>query len=264
MLSEFDISGKTVIITGAARGIGRGIVEVLAEAGARVLVTALTDRYLKPLQDRMASQGHTIDILLADATDSSDWQRTVETALDNWGHIDVLINNLGDAIEGYLVPPPGSDDKAPLTEAEWRSVVDINLTEAFLGCQTIAEHFVSRRAGKVINISGYAARKGNPGFLAYSTAKAGVVHLTQTLAQEWAQYGITVNCIGPGSFPDPDLATTEEMSQRQALAKKNVPLGRVGDPREVGLLAAYLISDAANYITGETIYIDGGATFKPL
>ena len=164
MHSEFDISGKTVIITGAARGIGRGIVEVLAEAGARVMVTALTDRYLKPLQDRMASKDLPIDILVADATDSSDWQRTVETALDNWGHIDVLINNLGDAIEGYLVPPPDSDDKAPLTEAEWRSVVDINLTEAFLGCQTIAEHFVSRRAGKVINISGYAARKGNPGF----------------------------------------------------------------------------------------------------
>ena len=144
---------------------------------------------------------------------------------------------------------PGSDDKTPLTEEEWRSVVDINLTEAFLGCQAIADHFVSRRAGKVINISGYAARKGNPGFLAYSTAKAGVVHLTQTLAQEWAPYGITVNCIGPGSFPDPELATAEEMSQRQTLAKKNVPLGRVGDPREVGLLTAYLISDAANYIT---------------
>jgi len=262
MLSEFDISGRTVIITGAARGIGRGIVEVLAEAGANVMVTALTDRYLRPLQDRMASRGLPIEILVADATDGTDWQRTIDTALNNWGHIDVLINNLGDAIEGYLVPPPGSDGKTPLTEEEWRSVVDINLTEAFLGCQAIADHFVSRRAGKVINISGYAARKGNPGFLAYSTAKAGVVHLTQTLAQEWAPYGITVNCIGPGSFPDPELATAEEMNQRQALAKKNVPLGRVGDPREVGLLTAYLVSDAANYITGETIYIDGGATFK--
>ena len=106
MLSEFDISGRTVIITGAARGIGRGIVEVLAEAGANVMVTALTDRYLKPLQERMASRGLPIEILVADATDSADWQRTIETALDSWGHIDVLINNLGDAIEGYLVPPP--------------------------------------------------------------------------------------------------------------------------------------------------------------
>lgn len=262
MIAEYDISGKTVIVTGAARGIGRGIVEVLAEAGARVLVTALTDRYLKPLQDRMAARGLPIEIIAADATSVADWERTVEKALDLWGHIDVLINNLGDAIEGYVVPPPGSVATGTITEEQWRSVVDINLTEAFLGCRAVADHFVSRRAGKVINISGYAARKGNPGFLAYSTAKAGVVHLTQTLAQEWAPYGITVNCIGPGSFPDPDLATPDEMNQRQEQAKKNVPLGRVGDPREVGLLAAYLISDAANYITGETIYIDGGATFK--
>ncbi len=262
MLSEFDISGRTVIVTGAARGIGRGIVEVLAEAGAQVMVTALTDRYLKLLQERMVSRGLPIEILVADATDAADWERTVETALHRWDHVDALINNLGDAIEGYLVPPPGSRDKSPLTEREWREVVDINLTEAFLGCQAIAEHFVSRRAGKIINISGYAARKGNPGFLAYSTAKAGVVHLTQTLAQEWAPYGIRVNCIGPGSFPDPELASQEELSSRRELAKKNIPLGRVGHPREVGLLAAYLISDAANYITGETIYIDGGATFK--
>ena len=163
MLSEFDISGKTVIITGAARGIGRGIAEVLAEAGARVLVTALTDRYLKPLQDRMASKGLPIDILVADATDSADWQRTIETALERWGHIDVLINNLGDAIEGYLVPPPGSDEKVPLTEEEWRSVVDINLTEAFLGCQAVAEHFVSRRAGKVIKHQWLRGPQGESG-----------------------------------------------------------------------------------------------------
>lgn len=262
MLSEFDISGKTVIVTGAARGIGRGIVEVLAEAGALVMVTALTDRYLAPLRDRMAAQGRPIDILVADATDGGDWQRTVRAALDRWGYIDVLVNNLGDAIEKFVVPRPGSGDEAPMSEEEWRRIVDINLTEAFLGCRAVGEHFVARRSGKVINISGYAARKGAAGFLAYSTAKAGVVHLTQTLAQEWAEYGITVNCIGPGSFPDPELASPQEIKQRQDLARKNVPLGRVGHPREVGLLAAYLISDAANYITGETIYIDGGATYK--
>ncbi len=101
-----------------------------------------------------------------------------------------------------------------------------------------------------------------PGFLAYSTAKAGLVRLTQTLAQEWAEFGVTVNCIAPGSFPDPELATPEDLTQRQEAAKKSVPLGRVGHPREVGLLALYLASDASNYITGETIYIDGGATYR--
>ena len=262
MLQEFDISGKTVIVTGAARGIGRGIVEVLAEADARVLVTALTDRYLAPFRDEMAAAGRPIDILVADATNSADWRRTMDTALDLWGHVDVLINNLGDAIPRPLVPLPGSDGAAPMTDDEWRSIVDINLTQAFLGCRAVGEHFIERRSGKVVNISGSAARKGMPNFLAYSTAKAGVVHLTQTLAQEWAPYGITVNGIAPGSFPDPNLAGAEEMKQRSDLARKNVPLGRVGHPREIGLLAVYLISDASNYMTGETVYIDGGASFR--
>lgn len=262
MLQEFDISGRTVIVTGAARGIGRGIVEVLAEAGARVLVTALTDRYLAPFRDKMAAAGRPIDILVADATNSADWRRTVDTAIARWGRVDVLINNLGDAIPKLLVPLPGSDSKDPMTDDEWRSIIDINLTQAFLGCRAVGEHFIEQRSGKIINISGYAARKGMPNFLAYSTAKAGVVHLTQTLAQEWAPYGITVNCIAPGSFPDPELAGGAEMKQRGDLAKKNVPLGRVGHPREIGFLAVYLISEASNYMTGETIYIDGGASFR--
>ncbi len=262
MLPEFDISGKTVIVTGAARGIGRGIVEVLVEAGAHVLVTALTDRYLKPLQVKMAADGYPIDILVADATNSDDWRRTIDTALGNWGHIDVLINNLGDAIRKPIVPLPNSPDEGPMTDEEWRRIVDINMSEAFLGCRAVGEHFIERRSGKVINISGFAARKGMPGFLAYSTAKAGLVRLTQTLAQEWGEFGITVNCIGPGSFPDSELADPADLERSHEAAKKNVPLGRVGHPREVGFLALYLISDAANYVTWETIYIDGGATYR--
>lgn len=168
MLQEFDISGRTVIVTGAARGIGRGIVEVLAGAGARVLVTALTDRYLAPFRDKMAAAGRPIDILVADATNSADWRRTVDTALARWGRVDVLINNLGDAIPKLLVPLPGSDSKDPMTDDEWRSIIDINLTQAFLGCRAVGEHFIEQRSGKIINISGYAARKGMPNFLAYS------------------------------------------------------------------------------------------------
>ena len=102
----FNIEGKTVIITGAARGIGKGIIQVLAEAGAKVLVTALTERYLQPLAEEMAAAGHPVDILQADATRTEDWERTVQVALERWGQIDVLINNLGDAIRKPLVPLP--------------------------------------------------------------------------------------------------------------------------------------------------------------
>jgi 3-oxoacyl-[acyl-carrier protein] reductase len=109
-----------------------------------------------------------------------------------------------------------------------------------------------------VNISGFAARKGSPDMLAYSTAKAGVARLTQTLALEWAPYGITVNCVAPGQFPDPETGDPAQIAASRERAKTAVPLGRVGELREVGLLTLYLISDASAYMTGETLYLDGG------
>ena len=258
---EFDIEGMTVILTGAARGIGSGIAKVLAESGAKVLVTALTDRYLGPLGEEMKSNGHPIETLTADATSSEDWRRTVDLALECWGHIDVLINNLGDAIRGELVPPPGSTGQEPLSDDEWRRVTDINLTHAVLGCRAVGPHFMERRTGRVINISGVAARKGGPGMLAYSTAKAGLVHFTQTLALEWAPYGIRVNSIAPGYFPDAEYGDPTEVARTREWARTAVPLGRVGKTREVGLLVFYMVSDASDYLTGETIYLDGGVSY---
>jgi NAD(P)-dependent dehydrogenase (short-subunit alcohol dehydrogenase family) len=257
---EFDIEGKTVIVTGAARGIGKGVVRVLAEAGAKVLVTALTDSYLAPFRDEMASSGHPIDTLVADGTDADEWSRTVEYAIGLWGHIDALVNNIGDAISKPLIPEPDAASAGPLSDDEWRKVIDVNLTHAFLGCRAVGPHFQERRSGRVVNISGIRAKRGVPGLLAYSAAKAGLVRLTQTLALEWARYGINVNSIAPGSFPDPELAGAEALAAGDEHARTSIPLGRVGVPREVGLLTLYLISAASDYMTGETIYLDGGLT----
>ncbi len=256
--TEYSVEGKTVIITGAARGIGKGIARVLAESGAKVMVTALTDRYLGPLAREMANAGHPIETLTADATTAQDWQRTFDAAIERWGHIDVLVNNLGDAIRKPLVPLPGSEGSEPLTDDEWRFVMDVNLTQAFLGCRAVGPHFLERRQGNVINISGFAARKGSAQMLAYSAAKAGLARLTQTLALEWAPYGVTVNCIAPGQFPDPETGDPDQVAASRDRAKIAVPLGRVGELREVGLLALYLASDASRYMTGETLYLDGG------
>lgn len=256
--SEYSVEGKTIIITGAARGIGKGIARVLAECGARVLVTSLTDRYLVPLSESMAAEGHPIEILTADATTSEGWTRTLDYALEKWGHVDALVNNLGDAIRKPIVPLPGSTDQTPLSDDEWRFVIDVNLTEAFLGCRTLGPHFLERGEGRVVNISGFAARKGSPDMLAYSTAKAGLARLTQTLSLEWAAHGVTVNCIAPGQFPDPETGEPQQVAASRERAKTAVPLGRVGELREVGLLALYLISDASAYMTGETLYLDGG------
>jgi 2-deoxy-D-gluconate 3-dehydrogenase len=255
---EYSVDGKTVIITGAARGIGKGIARVLAAAGARVMVTALTDRYLESLARQMAAQGHPIETLAADATDADGWRRTIDLAMDRWGHVDALVNNLGDAIRKPLVRLPDSSGGDPMTEQEWRDVMDINLTQAFLGCRAVGAHFIERRKGRVVNISGFAARKGSPGTLAYATAKAGLVRLTQTLALEWAPYGITVNSIAPGMFPDPETGDADQVAASRERAISTIPLGRVGELREVGLLALYLVSDASAYMTGETLYLDGG------
>jgi NAD(P)-dependent dehydrogenase (short-subunit alcohol dehydrogenase family) len=260
MPPEYDIEGRTVIVTAASRGIGKGIVRVLAEAGAKVMVTALTDRYLGPLADEMTAAGHPIETITADATKSEDWTRTIDAALERFGHIDVLINTLGDSIRKTLIPLPEGRSTEPLTDDEWRFVMDINLTQAFMGCRAIGPHFVDRKQGKVINVSSFAARSGTPGMLAYSTAKAGLTRLTQTLALEWAPYGITVNCIAPGSFPDTELADEARLTASVARAKTEVPLGRYGALREAGLLALYLASDAASYMTGETLHLDGGMT----
>ena len=257
---EFHIEDRTVILTGAARGIGRGVARVLAEAGAKVLVTALTDRYLRPLEEEMAAAGHPIETLAADATSAVGWQRTMELALERWDHVDVLINNLGDAIRKHIVPLPDREGEGPLSDDEWRTTIDINLTEAFMGCRAVGPHFLERRKGKVINVSGFAARRGGPGLIAYSAAKAGLTRLTQTLALEWAPYDITVNSIAPGYFPDQEIGDQAQVAARKEWAKSAVPLRRVGDIREVGLLALYLVSDASNYMTGETIFIDGGVT----
>ena len=256
--SEYSVEGKIVIITGAARGIGKGIARVLAESGAKVMVTSLTDRYLSPLARAMADAGHPIETLTADATKAEDWTRTLDHAMESWGQIDVLVNNLGDAIRKPLVPLPGSKSGEPITDEEWRFVTDVNLTQAFLGCRTIGPHFLARRQGKVINVSGFAARKGSPEMLAYSAAKAALARLTQTLALEWAPYGINVNCIAPGQFPDPETGDPDQIAASTERAKTSVPLGRVGELRDVGLLALYLASDASRYMTGETLYLDGG------
>jgi NAD(P)-dependent dehydrogenase (short-subunit alcohol dehydrogenase family) len=255
---EFEIEGRTVIVTGAARGIGKGIARVFAESGARVLVTSLTNTWLEPLSKEMEAAGHPIEILTADATKSEDWQRTVDFAMERFGHIDVLINNLGDAIRKALVPRPGTNDRGPMTDEDWRFVMDINLTEAFMGCRAVGPHFLERGEGKVINISGFAIRKGGPESLAYSVAKAGVARLTETLALEWAPYGINVNCIAPGYFPDAETNPPEQVAASRERARNNVPLGRAGELREVGLLALYLASDASNYMTSETLYLDEG------
>lgn len=256
--AEYDISGKVAFITGAGRGIGKGIAQVLAEAGADIALNALTPRYVESTAAEIAkATGRRVAPVIADVTKSDGVQQAIATVLKEFGRIDVLINNLGDAIRKPLVALPGKADAA-LSEDEIKFVMDINLTEALLCTRAVGPYMLERRAGKVINISSWTAGQGGGEMVIYTVAKTALVGFTRAQALEWAPYGVHVNAIAPGIFPDSVTAGEERVRQSSQRAAQTVPLGRAGRLREVGLLALYLASSASDYMTGQTIFLDGG------
>ena len=256
-LPEYSLEGKRVLITGAGRGIGKGIALVMAEAGADVAVTGLTPTGVGRVAEAVAALGRRGVPLVCDATKQEEMDRLPAQVLDKLGGLDVLINCVGDAILGPVAMRPDKQGAA-MTQADWQRIVDINLTEAFLGCRAFGPHLLAQRKGSVINISSYAAVRASALRSAYDAAKAGLAQFTRCLALEWAPYDVRVNAIAPGQFPDPEQLSVGDMRRRQEQAAKQVPLRRVGQLREVGLLAAYLASDASAYVTGQQFVIDGG------
>jgi NAD(P)-dependent dehydrogenase (short-subunit alcohol dehydrogenase family) len=260
MPAEFDVSGKVIFITGAGRGIGRGIAEVLAEAGADIALNALTPKYVEgAAADIAATSGRRVAPVIADMTKPDDVRRAVDSILDTFGRIDVLVNALGDSIRKPLVALPGDEAAAPgVSDDELRFIMDINLTEALLCTRAVGPHMLARRAGKVINIASWTAHQGGRDMVLYTAAKSGLAGFTRAQALEWAPYNVHVNAIAPGLFPDVVTSGEERVRQSTLRAEQTVPLRRVGRLREVGYLALYLASSASDYMTGQTILLDGG------
>ena len=258
--AEYDVTGKVVFVTGAGRGIGKGIAQVLAEAGADVAINALTPKYVQSTADEIAqATGRRVIPVPADVTKSDGVRQAIDTVMKEFGRIDVLINNLGDAIRKPLVALPGRADAATaLSDDELKFVMDINLTEAVLCTRAVGPQMLERRSGKVVNISSWTARQGGGDMVVYTIAKTALVGFTRAQALEWAPYGIQVNAIAPGIFPDAVTSGEERVRQTTTRAAQLVPLGRPGRLREVGLLALYLASPASDYMTGQTIFLDGG------
>lgn len=258
MPAEYDVTGKVVFITGAGRGIGRGIAEVLAEAGADIALNALTPKYVDVAAAEIAkASGRRVVPVYADVTKSADVARAIDQVIKTFGRIDVLVNALGDAIRKPLAALPGKDGNA-ISDEELKSVMDINLTEALLCTRAIGPHMLARGSGKVINIAAWTAHSGGRDMVLYTTAKTALAGFTRAQALEWAPYNIHVNAIAPGQFPDIITAGEERFKQITQRAQQNVPLKRHGKLREVGLLALYLASSASDYMTGQTILLDGG------
>ena len=184
--------------------------------------------------------------------------RIAADTLREFGRLDTLVNCVGDAIRKPVADLP--DGTRGMSEEEWHFVVDVNLTEAFQGCRAFGPHLLERGSGSVINISGFASFRGRAGSAAYDAAKAGVMRFTESLAQEWAPYGVRVNTVAPGYFPDPEQLSAETYEARQEQSKVQVPLRRLGELKEPGYLCVFLASPAAAYITGQTWAVDGGVS----
>ena len=258
MPAEFDVTGKVVFITGAGRGIGKGIAQVLAEAGADIALNALTTKYVNgTAADIAKASGRKVVPVIADVTKPDDVRRAVDFVLNTFGRIDVLVNALGDSIRKPLVALPGKDSVAA-SDDDLRFIIDINLTEALLCTRAVGPHMLARKSGKIINIAAWTAHQGGRDMVLYTTAKTALAGFTRAQALEWAPYNIHVNAIAPGMFPDVVTSGEERMKQSIQRAAQTVPLGRPGKLREAGLLALYLASDASNYMTGQTILLDGG------
>ncbi len=260
-IPEFDITGQKVLLVGAGRGIGKGIALAFAEGGADVAVTGLTPTGVGKVVQEVKAMGRTALALTGDATKSADMDRIAQEVLASFGRVDTLVNCVGDGIRKPVVKLPGGTREG-MTEDEWHHIIDINLTEAFQGCRALGPHLLDRRQGSVINISGWASFRGRAESSGYDAAKAGLMRFTECLAQEWAPFGVRVNAIAPGSFPDPDQMTADAYQTRQEGAAEQIPLGRLGRLKEPGYLAVFLASPAAAYVTGQTWAVDGGVSIK--
>lgn len=253
-MNLWSLKGKTAIVTGGGRGLGRAIALEFASAGANVVVAARSWNEISQVAEEIQNVGAKGLAIKTDVTSEEEVQKMVEYTLNEFGGIDILVNNAGTSIVKPIVE---------MSTAEWHQVINTNLTSAFLCCRTVGPYMIKQRSGKVINVASIAGLRGGPGvYIAYSTSKAGLINFTRALAVEWARYNIQVNAIAPGRF-DTEMSkeVLENPETLQRILRK-IPLRRIGRPDEVGPLALYLASDVSDYVTGEVIVIDGGAMVK--
>ncbi len=267
ILNEYGLQDKVAIVTGAGRGIGKGIALTLAEAGADLVLAARTREQLESTAIEVREHGRKALVVPTDVLKKKQIEDTVEKALAEFGKIDILVNNAGIPVlkpvafvTGMKLDGWQTADSwdTPLTEEEWHLVLNTNLTSAFLFTQAVGPHMLGRQRGKIINISSNSAELAPPYFSAYCVSKAGLSMFTRCLATEWAPYNICVNAIGPGSVHTELSAPVLDDPERRKDILGRVPLGRLGEIREIGLMVVYLASEASSWVTGQTFYIDGG------
>ena len=251
MRNLLDLSGKVALVTGASSGIGAATAALFADLGARVALGYFhNEAGAEQVRQSIASAGGTVIAIRGDVRRAADIQTVVRRSSDELGPIDILVNNAGSLVKRL----PLKD----VTEDQWDDIQDLNLKSAVLCSQAVAPGMIGRKRGAIINIVSIAGRNGGgPGAGPYAAAKAGLIAFTKSLAKEMAPHGVRVNAVSPGVIDTPfhEVFSTPEMI---AGFVKQIPLGRVGAARECATAIAFLASDAASYIAGETLEVNGG------
>ena len=248
----FDLTGRVAIVTGGSRGLGKEMAEGLAEAGASLMLCARRDEWLTPTLEEFRERGFNVEGLLCDVANPEHVQAVVDKTLNAFGKVDILVNNAG-------VSWGERPERMPLDK--WRKVLDVNLTGAFLFAQAAGREMLKREHGRIINVSsvsGLQSSADGPYYVGYAASKAGLFGLTRELAATWGRSRVRVNAIAPGFFHS--RLTEGIIEHAEAAIKARSPLPRVGREGELKGVAVFLASDASNYITGQTIVVDGGST----
>jgi len=251
-----DLKGKTGVVTGSSSGIGEAIAERFAKEGMKVIVNYFHDEdSAQEIVNKIKKKKGEAVAIHADITKEKDVAGLLSAAIDIYGDMDVWVNNAGKQ-------KPFSSHKMPLKE--WQSVIDTNLTGVFLGAREAINYFLEKKKkGNVINISSVHEVIPWPSFVHYAASKGGVKLLTQTLAMEYASKGIRVNAIGPGGIDTPINAKSLSNPEQRKEDEKMIPMGYIGSPDEIANVAAWLASNQSSYVTGTTIFADGGLLLYP-
>jgi 3-oxoacyl-[acyl-carrier protein] reductase len=246
---QVDLKGQVALVTGASQGLGRAIALRLGTSGARVACVARNAEKLAETVNAIKAAGGTADVFPCDVTDSESVDQVVDAVIERWERLDILVNNAGVTRDTLVLR---------MTDEEWDTVLDTNLKGAFLCTRAAAKPMMQKRYGRIINISSVSGIMGNPGQANYSASKAGLIGMTQTTARELAGRNITINAVAPGFIQTEMTAHLGDAILGEA--KKRIPAKRLGQPEDVADAVLFLASEAASYITGQVLTVDGGMT----
>ncbi len=244
MNNFMNLEGKVALVTGASRGIGKAIAELLVERGATVIGTATSESGADAISAYLGDNGKGLAL---NVTDVDSIESVLKSINDEFGGIDILVNNAGITRDNLLMR---------MKDDEWTDILDTNLTSIFRLSKAVLRGMMKKRQGRIINVGSVVGTMGNAGQTNYAAAKAGVIGFTKSMAREVASRGVTVNTVAPG-FIETDMTKALNDDQRAATLAQ-VPAGRLGDPREIASAVAFLASPEAAYITGETLHVNGG------